>query len=350
MEPSPCCRCTGQGMGWLGLTSRSLATLAACCCLYDSSVLNQITSHSLHHIISVHIMSYHFVSHHITSYTIPYIIPSVPVFYWYCIQFYVCACVSSPFLPMVVVPHVQRWCALHLCDRSPASGAEGENAGGLCYGSWQFQMRSGRQTQGQDIIIRSLSCSLACCLLIKNLTWLWWLLVFERFLWFARVIATCFNVLFPDENLQCFLWEHLCCVPENYAEWIHLRKLCMVASSDWGATTYSPQFVYKASLLSNALHTLWGVKGSHFEAGGEAFGLLRVLSHLLTTYKVFWRLLAAPSRKLTYPTWGKGKSSSNMPYHGGYVNFLEGIFFAWLVLLEGIGRRRAYSTDFAGRA
>lgn len=169
MEPSPCCRCTGQGMGWLGLTSRSLATLAACCCLCDSSVLNQITSHSLHHIISVHIMSYHFVSHHITSYTIPYIIPSVPVFYWYCIQFYVCACVSSPFLPMVVVPHVQRWCALHLCDRSPASGAEGENAGGLCYGSWQFQMRSGRQTQGQDIIIRSLSCSLACCLLIKIL-------------------------------------------------------------------------------------------------------------------------------------------------------------------------------------
>jgi len=23
-----------------------------------------------------------------------------------------------------------------------------------------------------------------------------------------------------------------------------------------------------------------------------------------------------PSRKLTYPTWGKGKSSSNMPYQG----------------------------------
>ena len=27
-----------------------------------------------------------------------------------------------------------------------------------------------------------------------------------------------------------------------------------------------------------------------------------------------------PSTKLTYPTWGKGKSSSNMPLKGGYVN------------------------------
>lgn len=101
-------------------------------------------------------------------------------------------------------------------------------------------------------------------------------------------------------------------------------KLCPVNSPQgsifWlGATTYSPQCVYKASLLSKTLHTLWGVKGSHFEVlGGEVFGLLRVLSHLLTTYKVFWRLLY--------------------------------IFFAWLVLLEGIRRRRAYSTDFAGRA
>ena len=117
---------------------------------------------------------------------------------------------------------------------------------------------------------------------------------------------------------------------------IHLRKLCMVASSDWGATTYSPQFVYKASLLSKTLHTLWGVKGSHFEVlGGEVSELLRVLSHLLTTYKIFWRLLAAPSRKWTYPTWGSSENHllKYANHHGGYVNFLEGIFFAWLVLL-----------------
>jgi len=35
-----------------------------------------------------------------------------------------------------------------------------------------------------------------------------------------------------------------------------------------------------------------------------------------------------PSRKLTYPTWGKGKSSLNMPYQGGYVNSLEGNIFS----------------------
>ena len=35
-----------------------------------------------------------------------------------------------------------------------------------------------------------------------------------------------------------------------------------------------------------------------------------------------------PSGKLTYPTWGKGKSSSNMPYQGGYVSSLEGIYFS----------------------
>ena len=30
----------------------------------------------------------------------------------------------------------------------------------------------------------------------------------------------------------------------------------------------------------------------------------------------FWAALLLPSRELTYPTWGKGKSSSNMPYQG----------------------------------
>jgi len=32
--------------------------------------------------------------------------------------------------------------------------------------------------------------------------------------------------------------------------------------------------------------------------------------------KTIWALLGLPSWKLTYPTWGKGKSSSNMPYQG----------------------------------
>jgi len=41
-------------------------------------------------------------------------------------------------------------------------------------------------------------------------------------------------------------------------------------------------------------------------------------------YWVIPRLKLIPSRKLTYPTWGKGKSSSNMPFLEGYVNSLEG--------------------------
>ena len=34
--------------------------------------------------------------------------------------------------------------------------------------------------------------------------------------------------------------------------------------------------------------------------------------------------LKLPSRELTYPTLGKGKSSSKVPILGGYVSFLEG--------------------------
>ena len=32
------------------------------------------------------------------------------------------------------------------------------------------------------------------------------------------------------------------------------------------------------------------------------------------TYYIYIYIIYIPSRKLTYPTWGKGKSSSNMPY------------------------------------
>ena len=41
--------------------------------------------------------------------------------------------------------------------------------------------------------------------------------------------------------------------------------------------------------------------------------------------RVVSKTVDIPSRKLTYPTWGKGKSSSNMPYRRGYVSSLEGI-------------------------
>ena len=39
----------------------------------------------------------------------------------------------------------------------------------------------------------------------------------------------------------------------------------------------------------------------------------------------FFRRNEIPSRELTYPTWGKGKSFSNA-LSGGYVNFLEGTY------------------------
>ena len=41
----------------------------------------------------------------------------------------------------------------------------------------------------------------------------------------------------------------------------------------------------------------------------------------LQKYGTLWKK-HVPSRKLTYPTWGKGKSSSNMSLSGGYVNSL----------------------------
>jgi len=36
------------------------------------------------------------------------------------------------------------------------------------------------------------------------------------------------------------------------------------------------------------------------------------------------RKVNLPSRELTYPTLGKGKTSAKVPFLGGYVSFLEG--------------------------
>ena len=44
-------------------------------------------------------------------------------------------------------------------------------------------------------------------------------------------------------------------------------------------------------------------------------------------------ILCIPSRKLTYPTWGKGKSSSNMPYHGDRL-------IPWRVFIMSSGFQR----------
>ena len=54
---------------------------------------------------------------------------------------------------------------------------------------------------------------------------------------------------------------------------------------------------------------------------------------------ISWEYLGIPSRKLTYPTWGKGKSSSNMPYQGDMLyNPLEGI--SWRHFLATIASNR----------
>jgi len=36
------------------------------------------------------------------------------------------------------------------------------------------------------------------------------------------------------------------------------------------------------------------------------------------------QLPCLPSRELTYPTWGKGKSSSKVPWYGIFFNFQKG--------------------------
>ena len=58
----------------------------------------------------------------------------------------------------------------------------------------------------------------------------------------------------------------------------------------------------------------------------DEIGLLKIL----VVFSMFPRIgvLGIPSRKLTYPTWGKGKSSSNMPYQGDML-------VSWRVCLRG---------------
>ena len=67
----------------------------------------------------------------------------------------------------------------------------------------------------------------------------------------------------------------------------------------------------------------------------------------ISIWVYFWsftNLQCIPSRTLTYPTWGKGKSSSNMPFLGGYVNSLEGIILEIVrPFLEDLVRTRTGS-------
>ena len=179
LEPSPCCRCTGP-RGWVGwgLTSRSLATLAACCCLCDSSVLeSKLASHSLHHSIS---NSYHVIPCCITSYhiNIPYHIS----YHWF--LYFIDIVFNSMFVPVCLYLFCP-WLLFHTFNAGarftyatghPRQEQKEKMLEDFATDLGNFKGESGRQTQGQDIILKSLSCSLACCLLIKNLG-VWTLLV-----------------------------------------------------------------------------------------------------------------------------------------------------------------------------
>ena len=54
------------------------------------------------------------------------------------------------------------------------------------------------------------------------------------------------------------------------------------------------------------------------------------LDHLLTS----WINRTIPSRKLTYPTWGKGKSSTQNGLFRGYVSSQEGIWNHHLIVIH----------------
>ena len=67
---------------------------------------------------------------------------------------------------------------------------------------------------------------------------------------------------------------------------------------------------------------------------------------------IYWfiTLNLIPSRKLTYPTWGKEKSSTQIcQTSGGYVNSLEGINFSVTLLLDRNYRGQFWSQMFASR-
>ena len=91
----------------------------------------------------------------------------------------------------------------------------------------------------------------------------------------------------------------------------HLRKTCewwVVAIAPRGGKKKHPFFVEFSS------------------TSRDDIGLLKIL----VVFSMFPRIgvLGIPSRKLTYPTWGKGKSSSNMPYQGDML-------VSWRVCLRG---------------
>ena len=65
---------------------------------------------------------------------------------------------------------------------------------------------------------------------------------------------------------------------------------------------------------------------THFTLVFDAVWVMMKPRLVLKTSR-FWRLKASPripSRELTYPTWGKGKSSTQNAIFGGYVSSLEG--------------------------
>ena len=66
----------------------------------------------------------------------------------------------------------------------------------------------------------------------------------------------------------------------------------------------------------------WDQIDHHFNFG--AFFVKKSIRHI-GKHSYVHSFYYLPSRELTYPTWGKGKSSSKCNFSGGYVSSLDGI-------------------------
>ena len=92
-------------------------------------------------------------------------------------------------------------------------------------------------------------------------------------------------------------------IPDNKWDW------CNCLRYGWGKTKCRPCHVRSTFLLPNVPSKSRGCWRSWPSPGRAAFPTLE-------THRFWWWDFLLPSRELTYPTLGKGKSSSKVPFLG----------------------------------
>ena len=143
------------------------------------------------------------------------------------------------------------------------------------------------------------------------------------------------------QDLVCILWVR---------QLIHRGRFLSIMKGGTSPSTYTSTYLDK-KILSFWTHPVFhfklnSVSSSSKVAVSNSFVFSpRFLEEIFGNDRSIWRLSGCffrwvetnhqlPSRKLTYPTWGKGKSSTQIcQTSGGYVNSLEGstvLIVPWL--------------------